>query len=133
MHVSYAELIRIAPEALRMLGIPFGHADDAVEGLVWTECVLGAGYAALKAARDRREACGWAKPRLSHAASAFEFAGTPFLLYAARLADLVRISVPEGLSKFEIHDASGKLVLPYVAHRLAAADLSVVLFWRGGA
>jgi hypothetical protein len=132
MHVSYAELMRIAPEALRALGLSFGEADGAVEGLVWTECVLGVGYAALRAAEQQRIERGWVKPRVVRQGTRprLDFAGAPLLLYAARVSDLVRTTAPG--DAVTIHGASGKLAVPYIAHHIGCAGLSTAILWRGG-
>src|SRR5215470_1188792 len=90
MHVSYGELVRICPEAIRMTGFSYGQADDIVEGIVWSECVLSRGYDLLRLADERRPLDGWprhAVERCSEAATV-ELEQAPAYGLAPRFADL---------------------------------------------
>ena len=72
-----------------MTGFTYGQADDAVEGIVWTESVLGRGYDLLRMADERRQRAGWPK----HAIEVGPATATAWLLAcrhtaSRRLADL---------------------------------------------
>ena len=132
MHVSYAELNRIAPEVIRMVGVPFGHADDAVECFVWTECVLQRGYVLAQMAEERR-AGAWPKPELRSLGRELNVRldGVPLLLYAGRLCDLAVAEV-FGDARVDCINAAGGFggwVAPYMAHRLARGGHAAVVAW----
>jgi hypothetical protein len=136
MHVSYGELARIGTEAIRMTGFTFGQADDALEGIVWTECVLGRGIALLRLADQQRPAKGWpsCSARFEPESAHIDLTGCPAYAFAARLADLAQAMAadPEAkrLGAVEAFGAFGGCIAPYVAYRLARAGNSALVYWR---
>jgi hypothetical protein len=136
MHVSYGELVRIGTEAIRMTGFTFGQADDALEGIVWTECVLGRGIALLRLADQQKPAKGWPscsarfEPGLAH----IDLTGCPAYAFAARLADLAQAMTADSEAKqpgvVEAFGAFGGWIAPYVAYRLARAGSCALVYWR---
>jgi hypothetical protein len=138
MHVSYAELIRIGPEAIRMTGFTFGQADDALEGIVWTECVLARGYDLLRMANRRRPDGGWPRHAMevNSAAATVEFPIAPAYAFAARLADLatdLATAAADGRAgMIEAHGTFGGWIAPYIAYRLARNRRNAAVFWRPG-
>ena len=138
MHVSFGELVRIAPEAIRMLGYPYGHADDCVEGIVWTQSVLGRGYELLRMADGRRPPAGWPAPSISEDGGRIvvELAGGPAFSLAARLADLAQATAVERPREPAVVVATGAFggwIAPYVAARVARAGLHAAVAWHPGA
>lgn len=137
MHVSYAELVRIAPEAIRMTGFTFGQADDAVEGIVWTECVLGHGYDLLRMADQERPAQGWPPHSVTgihSGVAAVELMNLPLFGFAARLADWARSVALEsgGFGTIMASGAFGGWIAPYIAYRLARANHDAAVLWLPG-
>lgn len=137
MHVSFGELNRIAPEAIRMLGYPYGHADDCVEGIVWTQSVLGRGYELLRMADRRRPAAGWPAPSIADddQRSVVHLAGAPVFSLAARLADLAHSSLsdsPHAPAVVTVTGGFGGWIAPYIGARLARAGLHAAVTWDAG-
>lgn len=136
MHVSYAELVRICPESIRMTGFSYGQADDAVEGIVWSECVLSRGYYLLRMADERRPSDGWPKHAVNVRAetATVELAEMPIYGLAARLADLaaeLAMSSPHGRAgEVRAYGAFGGWIAPYMAYRLARNAMHAAVFWR---
>lgn len=135
MHVSYGELVRVCPEAIRMTGFTYGQADDAVEGIVWSECVLGRGYDLLRMADDRRAGKQWPKPRLEVQTDTARVAlsGLPAYGFAARLADLaaeLAESSNRNVGRVNAHGAFGGWIVPYIVYRLSRRGLRAAVLWR---
>ncbi len=132
MHVSYGEMARSAPEVLRMLGCPYGQADDAVEALLYTQAALGRGYTLIKMT-DAARTADWKPVTLTQQADGtyvVDMRGAPLLLYAARLSDLVVArSVPEAETRVHVRNTFGGWVVPYLGHRLARSGLSSTVRW----
>lgn len=51
--VAVPELRRMAPDALRMVGLPIGQADETADMFVWTEAVTGRALRFLRLNRNR--------------------------------------------------------------------------------
>src|SRR5215471_17422896 len=136
MHVSYGELVRIGTEAIRMTGFTFGQADDALEGIVWTECVLGRGISLLRLADQRRPDKGWptSSARFEPGSAHVDLTGSPAYAFAARLADvaLAIAADPDArqLGVVQAFGAFGGWIAPYVAYRLARAGSSALVYWK---
>lgn len=137
MHIAYGELIRGAVEALRMIGLSFGQADDCAEGFVWTEAVLSRGYDLLRLADGQRPSAGWPVPALSGLdvdPRVIDLAGLPLLAYGARLADLTS-TIAKGaarMSSVVAVGATGGHIAPYVAYRIARAGCIAGVIWKNG-
>lgn len=136
IRISYGELNRLAPEALRMLGISFGHVDGAVEGFVWTEAVLAQGLRLFANASDGIE------PRAGGPGCSVKIAGDGsnwtkidlgglnLLVGAGRVADFVASDAAHGAPhKVRVVGTSGGVMVPYIAYRLAKLGLSATLHW----
>lgn len=132
MYISYAEFLRSAPDVLRMIGSVYGHADDAVECLVWTQAALGRGYQVI-AATDALGLSSKARPSVVADERRYSVAmdRLPLILYAARLADLA-IAETSSAAPLSICATScvGAWVAPYTAARIAAAGLQAFVAWR---
>ena len=119
-----------------MTGFTFGQADDALEGIVWTECVLGRGIGLLRLADQQRTAKGWpsCSARFEPGSAHIDLTGCPAYAFAARLADLAQAMAadPEAkrLGAVEASGAFGGWIAPYVAYRLARAGNSALVYWR---
>lgn len=136
IHVPYAELARLAGDALRMHGLAVGHADDVAAGMLWTEAVLGRGYAASRQAEAIRPADGcWSRPSIEISGSIADvaFDGVPLLFYAARLSDfLASMLCGRDAAQLRAVGVVGGWTAPYMAHRLSACGFSAAVLWRGG-
>jgi len=136
MHVSYGELVRIGTEAIRMTGFTFGQSDDALDGIVWTECVLGRGIALLRLADQQKPAKGWPSfsARFEPGSAHIDLTGCPAYAFAARLADVAQASTADPQDKqlgvVEAFGAFGGWIAPYVAYRLARAGSCALVYWR---
>lgn len=90
--IAVPELRRYAPDALRMLGIPPGQADETADLLTWTEATGGH---ALEFVRRNRARLLWApRPRARIVgdrtdALVVDARGASLLEFGVRLADLV--------------------------------------------
>lgn len=138
MHIGYGEIVRGAVEAIRMIGFPFGQADDCAEGFVWTQSVLSRGYDLLRLADEHRPSGGWTPPALSGLAiepRAIELAGVPLFAYGARLADLASTIAkgPARMASVVAAGAIGGWIAPYVAYRMARAGCVAAVLWKQGA
>jgi hypothetical protein len=134
MHVSYGELVRIGPEAIRMLGFAFGQADDCVEGVVWTQCVLGRGYQMLRMADELRPPSGWPGHVCIDAGGAVvDLRGLRALAFAARLTDLARCraaaSDGDGAGLVMAYGAFGGWIAPFMAFALVRAGYVGNVLW----
>ncbi len=134
MHVSYGELIRISPESIRMTGFTYGQADDCVEAVVWSECVLGVGYKLLRQADERRGGKAW--PAHDHAEhedgrASLDLKGGPIFAYAARIADYAQAAVEaRGTANVSVHGGFGGHIAPYVAFRLSRGGCHAAVLWQ---
>jgi hypothetical protein len=121
-----------------MTGFTFGQADDALEGFVWTECVLGRGYALLKMADREKPAQGWPKHSVTAmhpGATSVALSRAPAFAFAARLSDLARANAVEantGPGLVEVSGAFGGWIAPYIAYRLGRANHYAIVLWLPG-
>lgn len=138
MHVSYGELIRITPESIRMLGFTFAQADDSVEGIIWTQCVLGRGYHLLRMADQRRPRGKWSGSSVvgSGDATVVSLQDQPAFAFAARLADLAQCEAATPRSDraglVVASGAFGGWIAPFIAFRLARAGYHADVVWLPG-
>jgi hypothetical protein len=137
VHIAYGELVRGAVEALRMIGLSFGQADDCAEGFVWTEAVLSRGYDLLRFTDEQRPSAGWRVPALSGLAldpRMIDLTGLPLLSYGARLADLTS-TIAKGAGRMAsvvAIGATGGHIAPYIAYRVARAGCAAGVMWKNG-
>ncbi len=130
--ISLAELERQAGEAIRMLGLPVGHADDVSPVFVWTEVVLKRGVACLRIAgqdQDKNQPLSISKiSELKNLEINLE--GKPLIFFAERIVDYI-VSRNVGLDWQEIYalDTIGGWAAPYIAYRLAERGLTAVVKW----
>ncbi len=127
-HVSLAEIERTAGDALRMLGLSVGHADDAAPVFVWTQATLGRGYDCIRLAETLRPTEGWPPPVATHsAAPSIALHGAPLLFYANRIADYIQaLGSP---CQVTIAQTTGGWAAGFIAHRLAMVGMGCVLRW----
>jgi hypothetical protein len=133
MKIPYAELSRTAGEALRMIGITIGQADDAAQGLIWTQTVLGLGCACARSADESRPSGGWKSISIDDSAGPpkVSLAGNPLLFYANRIKDFViAIATGQPAAQLSVSDTSGGWLCAYIAGGLAASGRSTVIRWR---
>jgi hypothetical protein len=134
MHVSYGELVRIGTEAIRMTGFTFGQADDALEGIVWTECVIGRGIALLRQADQQKPRKGWPSysTRFEPGSARIDLTGFPAYAFAARLADLAQVITADAgqFGVVEAFGAFGGWIAPYVAYRLVRSGCGALVYWK---
>ena len=119
-----------------MTGFTYGQADDAVEGIVWTECVLGRGYDLLRLADERRRQGGWPMHALEVGpnAATIRLPCLPAYSFGARLADLaIELALgssAEQISGIRAYGAFGGWIAPYIAWRIARAGQHAAVLWR---
>lgn len=132
MHVSYAEMARNAPEVLRMLGVSYSQADDAVEGFLLTHAALGVGYELL-ALTDGADKDRWSPPAISGEGEArhVDLGGQSLLLFAARLGDFAAATAGRegGHCRIVVTNAIGGWMAPYICFRLAAMGCRACVGW----
>lgn len=119
-----------------MTGFTYGQADDAVEGIVWTESILGRGYDLLRMADERRQRAGWPKHAIEvgPATATAWLPGLPAYGFAARLADLaIELAMSpsaERAASVKACGAFGGWIVPYIAYRIARAQQHAAVLWR---
>lgn len=119
MHVSYAELQRAASDALRGLKLPFGQAEDLVEGFLLTQAAYGSGYALLKEADALRPARSWEAPGLGKGSkTTIDLKQQPLLIFAPRLSDYIRIQEPVFTLRV-LNLQGGYSIVPYICSSAA--------------
>lgn len=135
MHVSYGELIRTMPEAIRMLGFTYSQADDSAESIIWTECVLGEGYELL---RDADPSVAGApvqtvKCNGEGVGTVLSLGNRPAFAFAARIADLATVkAASDEASIIRVHGATGPAVAPFIAFRIARSGYGALVLWNPG-
>jgi hypothetical protein len=137
VHIAYGEIVRGAIEAIRMIGFPFGQADDCAEGFVWTQSVLSRGYDLLRLADEQRPVGGWGMPTLPGPElepRVIQLNGLPLFAYAARLADLTHTIAkgPAQMASIVAVGAIGGWIAPYIAYRMARAGCVAATLWKRG-
>jgi hypothetical protein len=107
VHASFAELRRIAPDALRMAGLPLSQADEAAEMLAWT---IASGADGLGHVRDA--ALGAGAPRLTGPRTV-DLQGASLLELGMRIVDFACSDA----GVLRVERAEGLIFLPYLARR----------------
>lgn len=118
---SVPELRRLAPDALRMAGLPLGQADESADLMVWTEVVAGGALRFLRLNRPRLLWSPRPRPAVTHTAPGIvhvDARGGSLLEYGIRLADLARGEATEhSAATVTVSHTYGSLFLPYLAWR----------------
>jgi hypothetical protein len=123
------------PECVRMVGYPFGQADDSAGGLVWTQATLGKTYDLLRMADERRPPDGWAQQCVADRSkqNRIDLRGAPLFAHAARLADLAFLNArcaPDRIGRLVVADTFGGWIVPYAAKAVARRGYLVACLWR---
>lgn len=121
VRTSVPELRRLAPDALRMAGLPLGQADESADLLVWTEVVIGGALRFLRLNRPRLLWSPRSRPVVTHTAQGaahVDVRGGSLLEYGVRIADFAR-GEAAGCSAATVGASRtyGSLFLPYLAWR----------------
>jgi hypothetical protein len=124
VQVAIPELRRMAPDALRMVGIPLGQADETADMLVWTEAVTGR---ALRFLRLNRSRLLWSpRPRLAAVSegsheTVLDARGGSVLDFGVRVASFACGEAASGSPVTVLLDNTyGSLFLPYLVWRSGA-------------
>ncbi|MFI6344321.1 hypothetical protein [Streptomyces sp. NPDC050560] len=121
--IAVPELRRYAPDALRMVGIPLGQADECADMLVWTQAVTGGALAWLAAHRARLS--WYPRPRArvvaeSESAAVVDARGGSLLELGVRIADFARAeAAAHGTRVVRVRQVYGTVFLPYLIARAA--------------
>lgn len=121
VRTSVPELRRLAPDALRMAGLPLGQSDESADLLVWTEIVTGGALRFLRLNRPRILSSPRPMPAVTHTAPGIAHVdahGGSLLEHGIRIVDFARgeAAVNSGATVTVSH-TYGSLFLPYFAWR----------------
>jgi hypothetical protein len=122
-NIAVPELRRYAPDALKMVGIPAGQADDCADMLTWTEAVIGGAVRFVQ--RNRARLLWTPRPR---ARIVSESAGG--IVVDARGGSLLELGIPifdficaeaaaHGQRFVRVNNVYGQIFLDYLAARCA--------------
>ncbi|MEW2508215.1 hypothetical protein AB0878_47920 [Amycolatopsis sp. NPDC047767] len=121
--IAVPELRRYAPDALRMVGIPIGQADEVADMLVWTQAVTGA---AVKFVQDNRARLNWRpqpRPRVVDENAdevVVDLRGGSLLEFGPRVFDFVQAeTAAHGSRRVRARAVYGGIFLPYLVARAA--------------
>jgi hypothetical protein len=126
-NIAVPELRRYAPDALKMVGIPAGQADDCAEMLTWTEAVVGG---AVRFVQCNRARLLWTpRPRVRIIS---ETAGG--IVIDARGGSLLELGIPifdficaeamaHGQRLVRVNNVYGRIFLDYLTARCAERDV----------
>lgn len=133
IHVSYAEMLRTAPEVLRMLGCSYGQAAEAVETLMLSHAALRKGYALVRLSDTGGK---WKAPVMDESQPGImrvDLDGAPLLLFAGLLADALAARARQAATELAVATTAGGWTLPYICHRLSRHGLYTVGSWQAPA
>jgi hypothetical protein len=129
--VSVAELRRVLPDALRMLGIPLGQADSVAEMVIWTAAIS---TGALTFLRRRRAQMLWVpRPRAvisnrDDGCIEVDARGASLLEFGQPIFDLaVAEAITAGPTDIRVHRTYGDLFLSYLTWRAARQGVDVTI------
>lgn len=132
-NIAVPELRRYAPDALRMVGIPLGQADETAEMLVWTEAVYGG---ALRFVQQNRARLHWVpRPRMrvvSETADEINLDGRggSLLELGIRLMDFVCAeALAHGSRRILVENVYGPVFMPYLMACAAERGVQVTAGW----
>jgi hypothetical protein len=128
-NIAVPELRRYAPDALKMVGIPAGQADDCADMLTWTEAVIGGAVRFLQ--RNRARLLWTPRPR---ARVISESAGG--IVIDARGGSLLELGIPifdficaetmaHGHRFVRVNNVYGRMFLDYLTARCAQRAVMV--------
>jgi hypothetical protein len=129
--IAVPELRRYAPDALRMVGIPLGQADETADMLVWTEAVTGG---ALRFVQSHRARLNWVprpRPRVvreTPGEAVIDARGGSLLEFGIRIFDFVRAETAAARSRrvrVRVRNVYGAVFLPYLVARAAAQGIRI--------
>jgi hypothetical protein len=128
-YIAVPELRRYAPDALRMVGIPLGQADEIADMLVWTEVVTGG---ALRFVQTNRARLNWIprpRPRVvteTPEEVVVDIRGGSLLEFGIRIFDFVCAeTVAAGSRRVRVRNVYGAVFLPYLIARAARRGVHV--------
>jgi hypothetical protein len=128
-NIAVPELRRYAPDALRMVGIPLGQADETADMLVWTEAVTGG---ALRFVQTNRARLNWTpRPRARVVTETPEevvvdVRGGSLLEFGIRIFDFVCAeTIAAGSRLVRVRNVYGAVFLPYLIGRAAERGVRV--------
>lgn len=132
-NIAVPELRRYAPDALRMVGIPLGQADETADMLVWTEAVHGA---ALRFVQNNRARLLWVpRPRIRVVTESadevvLDARGGSLLEFGVRIFDFVCAeALVSGARRVRVRNVYGVVFLPYLFACSADRGVRVVADW----
>ncbi|MPZ63273.1 MAG: hypothetical protein GEU93_18705 [Propionibacteriales bacterium] len=121
VRVAVPELRRMAPDVVRILGLPLGQADETAEMVAWTEAAVGG---ALRFIHENRARLLWSpRPRVtlvtrrSHE-STLDAGGGSLLEFGVRIADFACAEASSfGHARVVVRKTYGSVFVPYLAWR----------------
>lgn len=118
VHVAYPELRRMAPEALRVAGLPLALADEAADLLAWTEAAVGGGLAFVRTGEHARgDGSAVEVVRTEAGAAVLDCGGTSLLEIGLRVVDFACAGAPA--RAVLVRNTCGPQFLPYLVRRCA--------------
>ena len=128
-NIAVPELRRYAPDALKMVGIPAGQADDCADMLTWTEAVIGG---AVHFVQNNRARLLWTPRPRAHVVS--EAPGE--VVVDARGGSLLELGIPifdfvcaeakvHGQRLVRVNNTYGQIFLEYLTARCAQRGVLV--------
>jgi hypothetical protein len=127
--VAVPEIRRLAPDALRMVGLPQGQADETADMVAWTEAVVGG---ALRFMRLNRARLLWVpRPRVAIAMqkpgqAALDVRGGSLLEFGIRIFDfLCAEALEHGGIQASVSNTYGTVFLPYLVWRLRVSGVAI--------
>jgi hypothetical protein len=134
-HIAVPELRRYAPDALRMVGIPLGQADETADMLVWTEATVGGAVRFLRVHRARLLWVPRPRIRVLHSDTelvTLDARGGSLVEHGVRISDFVTAeAVAHGRRRVRVHNVYGRVFLPYVVARAADHGVAVTAIFEG--
>lgn len=121
MRTSVPELRRLAPDALRMAGLPLGQSDESADLFVWSEVMTGGALRFLRLNRARLLWSPRPRPVVTHTGEGtaqVDARGGSLLELGIRIADFARgEAAGRSGATVTVSHTYGSLFLPYLAWR----------------
>lgn len=132
-NIAVPELRRYAPDALRMVGIPLGQADETADMLTWTEAVEGGGLRFLQLNRARLLWIPRARARVvaeTEDEAVVDCRGGSLLEFGIRITDFICGEVRRhGRRRVRVLQIYGSLFLGYLTAYAAQRGVSLTATW----